>query len=294
MWEDGQLRTRGSSKRTQKSTSSCIDHASRSSNARLENGGNTDTFPPKNENQHESLLEISYKSHFNAFSEHATGYNIDYDDKLPKDSQVVPVRETTPTPTGNRQSRDSTPLKRPRVKYSPNLLSLDVLKREPEKKREQPVNFSLFLRSPALRTSSRRGFSRAEPEKVQNKPRLLSPAANGSASVKGFQNQLNSVDTNAELLQPVPVTVPDVQSEPDYSRTSSLPAENTVKRKLDAGKCIEPPVPSSSFCSLGASNNNPVCNTFNLKRRYEDTQGSASPSDQVRKLTQPLICFSCS
>lgn len=294
MWEDGQLRTRGSSERTQKSTSSCIDHASRSSNARLENGGNTDTFPPKNENQHESLLEISYKSHFNAFSEHATGYNIDYDDKLRKDSQVVPVHETTPTPTGNRQSRDSTPLKRPRVKYSPNLLSLDVLKREPEKKREQPVNFSLFLRSPALRTSSRRGFSRAEPEKVQNKPRLLSPAANGSASVKGFQNQLNSADTNAELLQPVPVTVPDVQSEADYSRTSSLPAENTVKRKLDAGKCIEPPVPSSSLCSLGASNNNPACNTFNLKRRYEDTEGSACPCDQVRKLTQPLICFSCS
>lgn len=293
VWEDGQLLTRGFSKRTQKSTTSCIDHASHSSNAPLENRRDTETFPPKRPKfwtsdsiignnsslkNDKQLLELLYKSHFDAFSEHATGYNSGYDDKLPKDSQVVPVHETTPTPTGIRQSHDSTPLKRATAKYSPNLLSSDVLKREPEKKREQPVNFSLFLRSPALRTSGRRGFSRAEPEKLQNKPLLLSPAANGSASVKGFQNQLNSVDINAELLQPVPV--PDIQLEPDCSRTSSLPAENTVKGKLGAGKCIEPPVPSSSLCSLGASSNNPACNAFNVKRRYEDTKGSACPSDQ--------------
>lgn len=299
-WEDGQLPTQGFPNGTQKSTTSCINHASHSSNARLENGRDTDTFPPKrpesgasvsiignnssprNDKQQESLLELLYKSHFNAFSEHATGYNIGYDDKLRKDSQVVPVHEITPTPMANRRSCA-------RVKYSPNLLSLDVLKREPEKKREQPVNFSLFLRSPALRTSSRRGFLRAEPGKLQNKPRLLSPEANGPGSVKGFQNQLNSTYIDAELLQPVPVPVPvpDLQSEADYRRTLSLPAENTVNGKLDAGKCIEPPVPS---CSLGASNNNPACNTFNLKRRYEDTEGSACPSDQnERKLERKAV-----
>lgn len=261
---------------------------------------------------HESLPEL-YQKQFNEFSVNDRGNSYD---KFLKDSQVVPVHEYTNSKPGHasnhlssqpeqfplQQYQPSTPIKRPRV--SPNLASPGSLRgsnlreqdSEPDRERKT-VNFSLFLRSPAMATSSR-GFSKAEDLKTNGKTSVsrndkvfeslpIAAAATASKSVKGFQNQLS----NAEMLPPIAKVpdkaLPDDQSEAVrnkrssnhelYEQTSSLPV-NTVKGKLNTEKSVEPAVASSSFCSRGASNNP----TYTFKRRYEETDGSACQSDDVR------------
>ncbi|KAJ0054229.1 hypothetical protein Pint_00749 [Pistacia integerrima] len=229
-----------------------------------------------------------------------------------------------PDKSSNKQYQESVSFKRARTNSRQNLGSMrefPVTKLQDQDLesdgRKAMTNFSLFLGSPGLLqvNSQRSGVkmpttipaSLSSAEGLNNNCKRSSPCsniiplesmsiapANGSKTVKGFHYQPNIMEATVELLPPAAKpsdkSLPDYESEaccredasPNqvYGQTSNV-AANQAKRKLNnTQKAIELPVASSSLCSRGASNNP----TYTLKRRYNDTEGSADhPSQNIER-----------
>lgn len=325
VWENGQLLMRDLSRRAQRNPS-CNGHPSDKAQVHVKNRGDRfENFDNpyhdkrnlymnfnynnclEDDNFHESLPEV-YQTHLYESLEQNKG---DSSVKYHKESQVVPeyanLRRKTKSST--KQYRESPPFKRPRANSRKNLVTVHEFPMA--KLQEQDLrsggkrattNFSPSLGSPALLQVHSQWTGPASAEDSNNNCKRSSPC--GNVDPIPIADQPNLMETTVELLppgaKPADKLLPDNESEavrreyasPNqiYGQTLNIAANKGNEKLTNTQEAIELPVASSSLCSGGASNNP----TYTLKRRYDDSEGSADHPSQVRKkfLIPKTLCLS--
>lgn len=279
----------------------------------------------EDDNFHESLPEV-YQTPVNEFLEQNQGDCLDkfqqdsqvvpvhkyanletecHSDYFTETPQLAPTSQ--PDKSSNKQYRESSPFKRPRGDLRQNLGAMNefpvakLLEQDSDSDgRRATTDFSLFLGSPSLLqvnslqselpTMVPAPLSIAEDlNKNYNRSgpcREIAPA-NSLKTVNGFHFQPNLMEATVELLppgaKPSDNSLPNNESEAVCREDASPNKVYGQTSNIEANKAKEP-VASSSFCSRGASNNP----TYTLKRRYDDTEGSAGHPSQVRKFPKLL------
>ncbi|XWS46368.1 hypothetical protein CRYUN_Cryun14cG0059500 [Craigia yunnanensis] len=291
VWEKGQILIRGLSSKISKKSFPCSDF-SQSSKDRIQREEETSTANRSKDGDADSTfgdplsglsglskLDRHDKNEINPYPNCTLGNSLQtgypellsklYEDVFnvvldpnkkcyDKQSYVSKFVEEIPQQTANSDSEV------PRSSLKQYEASIQFMRSKEKKSRidekSDSVNFSVFLRPPALLKSNHPTSGATRPTSSPDPESQKESLPDEQSEAVGYK------DTPSNTRFPSKI----------HGTSSSLARNTAIKGNPGNRKSVEQMVASSSVCSRGASN----CPTYALKRRYEDTDLSGSAMEE--------------